>query len=164
MTAKVQTTIMAAMWQAIDNWPALADSFQRKFRTESEMLYLERRELCASDIGVKAAVTIHTVEIDLALRTNQGLNWPVAIRVDCYLGLGRYLAAHDLIEDVIDAIYQAHASGQTATYLELAACGLPTSVGNVKVAKESFGKRETQFPTWNASAVFLFGFNKTPIR
>jgi hypothetical protein len=155
---------MTAMWQAIDNWPALSQAIHRKFKTEAEILYLERRELSASDIGVKSACAIHTGEIDVALRTNQGLNWPVAIRVDLYLSLGRYLTAHDLIEDVIEAVYQAHGEGSTATYLELAACGHPTSVGNVKVVKEEFGNGDQPFAVWNASAVFLFGFNKSSIR
>ena len=158
----IQTGVLSAMWEAIDAWPALRDALQRKFRTEAEILYLERRELAPSDIGVKAACVIHTQEIDLALRTNQGLNWPIAIRVDLYLNLGRYLAAHDLIEDVINAVYQSRASDGNATYVELATCGPPNSVGNVKVVKETFGKSDQPFAVWNASAVFLFSLKRNP--
>lgn len=158
----VQTGIFAAMWDAIDNYSATKDSFNRKFRSENEILYLERRELAPSDIGSKAAIAIHSQEIDLAMRTNQGMNWPVAMRVDLYTNLGRYLASHDLIEDVIDAIYKAKPTGVESTYIESANCGPPNSVGNVKVVKQEFGGNDNTFSVWNASAVFLFSVKRNP--
>lgn len=158
----IQTSVMTAMWDAIEHWPALANELHRSFKSEGDILYLERRNLSASDIGAKAACAIRTQEIDLAMRTNQGMNWPVAMRVDLYLPLGRYLTAHDLIESAIDAVYQSRPTGETRTYIEQANCGPPNSVGNVKVVKEEFGKGDAPFAVWNASAVFLFALKRNP--
>lgn len=153
---------MTATWQAIDAWPTLQSGIHRKFRTSDEIAFLERREISPSDVGSKAACAIRTQDIDLTLRTNQGMNWPVAIRIDLYLPLTRYLEAHDLIEEVIKAAYQAHAEGITATYVELASCGPPQGVSSVSVKTVSFGKGEQRFKVWNASVVLLFAVKNNP--
>ena len=119
----IQTDIMTALWQAIDRWPTLQSGIHRKFRTSDQIAMLERREVSPADIGSSAACAMRTQDIDLTLRTNQGMNWPVAIRIDLYLPITKYLEAHDLIEEVIKAAYQAHATDVVATYVEIASCG-----------------------------------------
>lgn len=158
----IHTGVFLAMWEAIDNWGPLKETFQRKFRSDAEIEMLEKRAISPADIGSKAAISLHSQAIDLTLRTNSGQEWPVAIRIDVYVKLNRYLHCHDVIEESISAIYKSHKTDQTATYIEQSTCGPPVRVSSVTVSKKLLGESKDKFPVWNGSAVVLFSIKKNP--
>lgn len=153
----IQRETVSACWAAIDAFASLREVFQRKFKSDSDLEYLERRQVAPADIGTRAAVSLHLSPCSLSARTNIGLNWPIAVRVSTYHALGKYWEAADIIEEVVRAIYGARAPGGTATFVALATCGPPQSVVSLGITKQEFS-----VPLWVAEATFMFAAKTDP--
>jgi hypothetical protein len=153
----IQRETVDACWAAVDSFASLREAFQKKFRSDADLQYLEKRQVSPDDIGTRAAIAMHLSPLSLSPRTNIGLNWPIAVRVSTYHALGRYWEAADLIEEVVRAIFGARAPGGTATFVALATCGPPQAVTSLGITKQEFS-----VPLWVAEATFVFAAKTDP--
>lgn len=121
----VLTDARNAVWQAIDNWPALLGVFKQSFRHEVEMM-LQEMEPSISDFP---CIAVTPAEVVPSWFTNQAQQWPYTLNVAIWTPDWILAPAEQLIEDVVSAIYKASATVGGPTYIKAATGFHPERLG-----------------------------------
>jgi len=155
----VVTETLDACWKSVEIWPALKDSFQRKFKTDDAFSQLALAGIGIGDIGDKAAIAFDLQPFEIVPRETQALNYPIAIRLRVWRRADKFRATIDLVEEIIQALFRATESGG-ATPLQIATCGQPQKIAGFGVGFENIrqgeGEDSTKFPICYGTATVIF--------
>lgn len=156
--------------KAIQNWTQLRGKYNTLWTTDDQIAGLIRTGPSVSDVGGSSAIAIRTAPLNITTRTNQGIDWPIAIRIDAYLHIRAYRRAHDTLEEIIHAIYACKpdpGGPNTPTYV--AACN---AAGSPPLQVVSVGVSEGKSPSIQpaqagetyliATATFIFKGKTNP--
>ena len=122
----VLTDARNAVWQAIDNWPALANAFALKLKHDAEMSLMQDGEPSISDFP---CIAITPADVVPNWFTNQSQFWPYTLNIAIWTPDWKIALAEDLVEKVVSAIYQASATPGGVPYIKAATGYHPERIG-----------------------------------
>ncbi len=108
---------MGALWDAIDNWPALSGAFTEKLRFDGDNAMQGDAEPSISDFPCLA---IDLVSVGPKPFTTQLQQWDVVFAVQIWTQDWNYDPALELIDKVIAAIHKCCPTGSTVPYIKTA--------------------------------------------
>lgn len=112
----VLTEARRAVWQAIDNWPALSNAFAQKVRYDRELSMLDNVEPSISDLPAIAIAPVSNVP-DWFL--NRVQHWVYLLDLTIWTPDWVLEPAEDLLEKTMDALYRSRPNAASGpTYLE----------------------------------------------
>ena len=162
-----------ACWDAINNWVGLQGAIKKKYQSDDDLKYLIRTGPSPSDIGRQCALVLKPVSFNINTRTNQGIDWPIAIQAQAYFETGATRQAWGVLEEIIHAIYASKPSPggvNTPTYVaNCAAIGSPPQgvvsigVSEQKVSSSQPGSADLMLLVATATFVFKGKTNPFPL-
>lgn len=122
------STVRTAVWDAIDNWPALATTFKQKYRFQSTVPAGQPKQ--ASDrryeptsITECDAISIVPQAFPNEWKLNNLMEFDYALTIKCWFKSATADTAEDVMEKLLDAFWGAKASGAPQSYIRTALGG-----------------------------------------
>jgi hypothetical protein len=160
MVEKIVSSTLDACWRAVEVWPALKNSFERKFKSNDDLSQLAIAGIGPGDIGVKSAAVIQQQPFNVVPSKTQSLSWPIAMKVEIYKRADQYRQTMDQLEEIIRAWFGAREGTSTATVMELATCGPPKQILSFAVVfaniPQGTGEGTTLLQVCYGSAIAVF--------
>lgn len=147
-----------AVWEAIDNWTALANVFERTYKTSADFAELQLRDPSPAELP---AIALYWADIKPDWRTNRMQEWPLTMRLTAWFPGDRHTYAETILEHIFDAIYQYTATGDTAPYIQKTLGFPPKRVDSLTVQSVTLG-RSQQTHAIRADVAFTLRSNKDP--
>lgn len=126
MPATLLTDARTAVWNSIDNWGPLQvgqESFiRKKYKFDTELSMLADASPAASDLNALAIFPSTTIPEPF---TTSFKRYPYAL--DFFFWTRDWIVPHAerMWENIVDALYQAKASGETLSYIHAETCRRP---------------------------------------
>ncbi len=147
-----------AVWEAIDNWPALRYRFQRSYKTDDDLAELQLRDPAPHELP---AVALYWGAFTPDWKNNRMQEWPIVTRATVWVPGDQHTLAERLIEHVFDAIYQAKPTGSTVPYIHAATGYPPRRVSEMSVQTVTLGRAQ-QLRALRVDVAFAMRSNKDP--
>lgn len=144
------TTARQSVWDAIDNWPALATTFKKKFRFESTQLRAESVEATHRPDGPTSqadlpAIAIFPSAVFPKWATNLQKDHPYSLDI-IYWTPGKHVdKSEEIWDELIKAIYQSKPEENAAidTYIKGGTgYAIPVGEGPSKISFVKLGKEQ----------------------
>lgn len=133
------TVARNAFWDAIDNWPALTDVFQRKYKSSADFAELQLRDPAPHELP---AIAVYWGDIAPELKYQRADDWPMSLNLALWLPGDRHTFAETLAEDVFNALYQACPDDSTVSYIRAATGFPPKRVSKLTVQGVTLGRSQ----------------------
>lgn len=117
MTAPTLADCRNALWDAIDNWPALSGIFALKMRFDEDDGDAEDAQPSISDLP---AIAVDRASIQTATFATQTQTWTATFSILVWTQGWNYGRANELIDPVIAALYKSAAVGSSTSYIKSA--------------------------------------------
>ena len=115
------TLARQSLWDSIDNWPALADTFQKKARNDEDFASLDLdKDTPEKDNLPAIAIWTATEKPVWFENTNQKLYNAYDVRV--WTPGWKLEASEEIAYELRRAFYQSHPVGDARTYITTATC------------------------------------------
>lgn len=138
----ILTEARLAVWRAIETWSETAGAFARRVRFDGDAPIGKELPFAAVDLP---AILIQPVSIIPEWTTNGVQNWPLVLEITIWTADWRLSAAELLVENVLDAIYQAGPDGSSVSYIKQATGYHADRIGSVLMQRTMLGNK-TKFP------------------
>ena len=156
------TTTLDACWDAVENWPALKDQFKTRFKSDTQLQYLDNAGVAPGHIGNKWAITIRLQPFNVVPRLQKAIDFPMAFKAEIWGKQDQTRETQDIIEEVVCAWFASRPEGNKPTYLESATCGPPQQILGIEVKSIAKAVNEQTFQFCYASAVAVFKALRNP--
>ena len=167
------TVARRSLWDAIDNWPALAGVFKQKFKLEDDNRIAAAGAGAAASVGGfepkladLPAILIFPSRVDPAWYTNQQMNWPVAYVVTFWTKNWDLRLPEQLIDAVAEAFHKSTASGtptrDTVSYVKAATGFHPQMVGQISFNAGVIGPKDNEIRVIRTQLQFVLRNNRVP--
>lgn len=117
MTAPTLADCRNAIWNAIDNWPALADAFAMKLRFDADDGDPEDGQPSISDFP---AIAVGDVSVATKTVMTQTQEWAATFSILVWTQGWNYSRANALIDPIIAALYKSKPDGESVSYIKSA--------------------------------------------
>lgn len=136
----ILTDARNAVWDAIDNWPALSGAFRQKIRFEpsqaGKLMMPAKDEPSGVDFP---AISVAPSAVNPVWLGNQVQFRPVSLSIQIWTSGWDSLPQNEqLWEDVVEAIYKAKPDGGGDTYIGSATAHGPYGFGNSRWVRVTF--------------------------
>lgn len=135
--APVLSAARSGVWNAIDNFPALATTFARKYKSDADLAELLLRDPAPHELPA-IALTWQPMPVDWW--THQQQQWQPTLSITVWLPATWHAAAEHLAQQVSLAVYQAKPEASSVGYVKAATGNHPKRVGPINVQPVSIGR------------------------
>lgn len=137
----ILTKARTALWDAIAAWPAFTVDeepfWARKYSSDADVAELMLRDPAAHELPA-LSLTWGTLDPQaLVHRMNQ---WPIAVTLTAWLRADQESIAQQIVEELIDAVYQGTKTGATIPAVKDALRQYPKGVGPVSITPTTIGR------------------------
>lgn len=133
----VLSAARSGVWNAIDNFPSLANVFARKYKTDVALAELLLRDPAPHELPA-IALTWRPMPVDWW--THQQQQWQPTLSITLWLPATWHTAAEHLAQLVSLAVYQAKPEGSSLSYVKAATGNHPKRVGPINVEPVTIGR------------------------
>jgi hypothetical protein len=146
----ILTTARQAVWDAIDNWPALANTFRQKIRFEkssgTKLGLIDSEEPSGQDFP---CIAVSPSVVNPTWLGNQVQFRPYSLTITIWTaGWDSVNQNEQIWEDVINAIYKCKLPDDSDTYIGAATNAGPYGFGNSRWTRVTFPNKQK---AWNHS-------------
>lgn len=150
----ILTKIRNAVWDSLDNWPALSGVFTTKYASNAQVEAFELKGVVQADLP---AVAIRWAEFEPTWRVNQNQTWPVGFTIESYWCLGSLSTVERRVQEIQEAIGSSGTGG--VSYLKLATGYHASQWGPVSIRAEEVADGMV----WVAQQTFVQYHNHNPL-
>lgn len=158
-TVPLLTRVRLSLWDAIENWPATASAFNRKFRFDDDQPDWQDIDPGMQDLP---AIAIVPVNMDPDWIHNQIMNWPTAYKISIWTPHYSLSLPERLVEETLKGLFESTPTGGSVPYVKQASGYYPMPLGPVAFHPIHLADGDEVFPCILTEINVTIRANKNP--